>query len=65
MHPLMWMILIVLGLYAAGGLQAPKRDSHPLASPAANKHPERVPMTEQEKRFGCRFTDTTPSGECP
>jgi hypothetical protein len=63
MHPLMWMVLIVLGLYACGGLETPRRD--PPRSQQVTKIPDRVPMTEAEKRFGCREVDTTPNGECP
>lgn len=64
MHPLMWIVIIVLGLYVLGELKSPRRDKPVPLSPQV-KVQERLPMTEAEKRFGCREVDTTPSGECP
>jgi hypothetical protein len=67
MHPFTLAILILLGLYACGQLEAPRRDSYPMVVPRA----ERAPMTEAEKKFGCRFNETAKNdkgedtGECP
>lgn len=68
MHPLMWIIIIVLGLYACGGLETPRRG---LPPPSYEQAVKKRPMTEAEKHFGCRFDETAKNdkgedtGECP
>lgn len=58
-----------LVLYACGKIEAPQTDreaqAQALRAQATKKIPDRLPMTEAEKHFGCRFSDTTPNGECP
>lgn len=76
MHPLVVVILLVLALYACGKIEAPQTDREAQAQAlrvrmTAKKIPDRLPMTEAEKRFGCRFADTVKdaqgrdTGECP